>query len=77
MIVARPATIPVTIPTKDGLPNRIHSIMAQESAPRDAATCVTSIALDAVESAANAEPPLKPNHPTHSIHAPIIVITGL
>ena len=35
------------------------------------------MALDAVRSAARADPPLKPNHPTQSIEAPIIVNTGL
>ena len=76
-MVASPATIPVTIPTSDGFPNLIHSIIIHDNAPNDAAICVTKTAIDAVESAAKAEPPLKPNQPTHNMQAPIIVITGL
>ena len=37
VIVARPATIPVTIPTNEGFPKRIHSITAHDRAPKDAA----------------------------------------
>ncbi len=38
--------------------------------------CVTAIAMPAVPSAASADPALKPNQPTHSIAAPIMVRPG-
>ena len=77
VIVAKPATIPVTIPTRLGLPNFIHSIVNQTSDPVAAEMCVTNIAIPASPFAANALPALKPNHPTHSMEAPIIVMPGL
>ena len=39
--------------------------------------CVTKIAIPAFVPADRADPPLKPNQPTQSIDAPIIVKTGL
>jgi hypothetical protein len=50
---------------------------AQVSAPTEADTCVTTIAIPALPLAASALPPLKPNQPTHSIAAPAMVIPGL
>ena len=75
--VANPATIPVTIPIKDGLPNLFHSINIQTNAAVAAEICVTNIAIPAFPLAPNADPALNPNQPTQSIAAPIIVRTGL
>ena len=55
----------------------LPKIKIHEKAPIDAAIWVTKIAIEAVWSAAKAEPPLNPNHPTHNIDAPTIVSTGL
>lgn len=41
------------------------------SAPEQAARCVAMIAITARELAAPAEPPLKPNQPTHNRPVPI------
>ena len=46
-------------------------------APAAAEICVTSIAIAASPLAAKAEPPLKPNQPTQSIAAPVIVMVML
>ena len=70
-MVARPATIPVAIPTTVGLPVLTHSTVIQVKAPTAALICVTRIAIAALESAATALPPLKPNQPTQSIAAPM------
>ena len=77
VIVARPATIPVAIPTIVAFPDLNHSIAIHVSAPRAALICVTSIAIPALPSAATALPALNPNHPTQSIDAPIITIVLL
>ena len=69
--------MPVTMPTRLGLPNLIHSIAAQLSDAVAAAIWVTSIAMPALPSAARALPALNPNQPTHSIAAPIMVMPGL
>ena len=77
MIVPKPATIPVTIPNTEGFPCRNHSIVIHASEPQAAERCVTNIAMAALLSAATAEPALKPNHPTHSMPAPVTVIVRL
>ena len=77
VIEARPATMPVTAPTRLGLPYLIHSIAAQVSAPTAAETWVTAIAMPALPLAASALPPLKPNQPTQSMAAPAMVRPGL
>src|SRR5947209_17056075 len=77
VIVASPATQPVTSPTEVGLPSRTHSRPIQESAADEAARWVARIAEAAVAFAASALPPLKPNQPTHSMPAPAIVRPGL
>ena len=48
VIEVGPATMPVTAPTRLGLPYLIHSIPAQVSAPTAADTCVTAIAIAGV-----------------------------
>ena len=75
--MARPATIPVAIPTIVALPDLIHSIPIQVNAPTAALICVTSIAIPADPSAATALPALNPNQPTQSMEAPIITIVLL
>ena len=77
VMVPRPATIPVTAPSTDGLPNFSHSIIIQAIAPAEADMCVTNIAIPASPLAARAEPALKPNQPTHSIPAPVTVMVKL
>src|SRR6185437_13409114 len=77
VMVARPATQPVTMPTEVGLPTRSHSIAIQVSAAAEAAKCVARIADAAEALAARALPPLKPNQPTHSMPAPAMVMPGL
>src|SRR5512146_2965958 len=72
VIVPSPATMPVTMPSTLGLPNRSHSAVIQASAPVAAPRCVTRMAIAAELLAARALPPLKPNQPTHSIPAPRI-----
>ena len=74
---AKPAIQPVTAPTKEDLPNLTFSIMIQTIVAVAADMCVTKIAIPASPFAANALPPLKPNQPTHNIHAPIMVKPGL
>src|SRR5581483_7709063 len=71
VIVPRPATAPEIMPSTDGLPRVHHSRNIQVSAPADAARCVATIAKAARELAASAEPPLKPNQPTHNSPVPI------
>ena len=71
VIVARPAIAPVAIPTKLGFPNFIHSNTIQTKHAVDADIWVTAIAIPALPLAPSALPPLKPNHPTQSIAAPI------
>ena len=76
-MVARPAMVPVTVPIRLGLPKRTHSMTIQTSEAVAAEIWVTSIAMPALWSAARAEPALKPNQPTHSMAAPIMVMPGL
>src|SRR5215210_7230585 len=64
-----PATAPEIAPSTVGLPCRHHSAATQPS--------VATKALVASELAASALPALKPNHPTHSMHAPIKLSTRL
>src|SRR5579863_8923750 len=71
VIVPKPATAPEIMPSTDGLPRTHHSSAIQVSAPIDAARCVAVMANTARELAASAEPPLKPNQPTHSNPVPI------
>ena len=71
VIVPRPATAPEIMPSTDGLRRVDHSIAPHVSAPAQAARWVAVIAITARGLAASAEPPLKPNHPTHSIPVPI------
>ena len=74
---AKPAIVPVTIPTNDALPYLIFSQSAHVSDAVAAEICVTVNAIAAPPSAANCDPPLKPNQPTHNMAAPIITYPGL
>src|SRR6202043_1345599 len=65
------ATAPEIMPSTDGLRRIDHSIAPQVSAPAQAARWVAMIAITAREFAARADPPLKPNQPTHSSPVPI------
>src|SRR5215470_742055 len=71
VMVPRPATAPEIMPSTDGLRRVDHSIAAQTSAPAQAERWVATIAITARELAASAEPPLKPNQPTHNRPVPI------
>jgi hypothetical protein len=73
---ASPAIAPVTAPTMLGLPNFTHSMRIHTSAAVAAETWVTVMAMPASPPAVSALPALKPNHPTHSMQAPAIVIHG-
>src|ERR1700744_6788157 len=70
VMVPRPATAPEIMPSTDGLRRADHSMAPQVSAPEQAAKCVAMIAITAREFAASAEPPLKPNQPTHNKPVP-------
>src|ERR1700733_14518742 len=70
VIVPRPATAPEIMPSTDGLRRIDHSIAPQVSAPAQAARWVAMIAITAREFAARADPPLKPNQPTHNSPVP-------
>src|SRR5688572_9708167 len=73
VMATRPATAPEAIPSTLGLPWLNHSQIIQVNAAAAVAICVTAIAIPAVPFAATAEPALKPNQPTHSMPAPIMV----
>src|SRR6202171_1044416 len=70
VIVPNPATAPEIMPSTAGLRRIDHSIAPQVSAPAQAARWVAMIAITAREFAASAEPPLKPNQPTHNRPVP-------
>ena len=72
-MATRPATAPEITPRTLGLPLVAHSANIQASAAAAVANCVTAIAMPASPLAATALPALKPNQPTHSIDAPMIV----
>ncbi len=73
VIATRPATAPDAAPSIDGLPFSIHSANIQDSTAAAVATSVLMNARAAASPASSAEPALKPNQPTHSSDAPIIV----
>ena len=73
VIATSPATAPEAMPSTEGFLCSDHSRNIHASAAEAVARCVTSIAMPAEVFAASAEPALKPNQPTHSMHAPITV----
>jgi len=73
VIATRPATAPEARPSMPGFLRSIHSTTIQARAAAAAATWVFSMAAEATPSAAHSDPALKPNQPTHSRLAPIMV----
>src|SRR3954447_9146480 len=69
----RPATAPDAPPSIEGLPETRRSTPIQVSSPAAGATNVFIIAPAASPFASSADPALKPNQPTHSSPAPVIV----
>src|SRR6185437_13843771 len=76
VMVASPAMVPVTAPTRLGLPNEIHSIAIQTNVAVAAERWVVSIAMPASAFDVSALPALNPNQPTHRSEAPTITIQG-
>src|SRR3954469_13838745 len=72
----RPATQPERMPSNDGLPLTSHSANIHDSAAADVATNELIRAIGAPPVASRLDPALKPNQPTHSSEAPIMVITS-
>src|SRR5438876_8289775 len=70
VIATRPATAPEIAPRALGRPLRIHSTPAHPMAAAAATKWVATNALVASVPEPRALPALKPNHPTHSRHAP-------
>ena len=73
MTATSPATAPVTMPSSEGLPLAIHSTNIQASAAAAVATNELAIASTAPPEASRLEPALKPNQPTQSSEAPIML----
>src|SRR6202012_3971375 len=76
VMVARPAMVPVTAPTRLGLPNGTHSIAIHTRGAVAADSSVGSMARPASPLKASPLPALKPNQPTHKSDAPTITIQG-
>ena len=76
MTATRPATQPDSAPSSDGLPLKIHSANIHDSAAAAVATNELIMASAAPPFASRLEPALKPNQPTHSSEAPIMVMTS-
>src|ERR1700723_638253 len=77
VIATSPATAPEQTPRMLGFPLRPHSTNIQVSAAVAVAIWVTAIAMPALVPAVTADPALKPNQPTHSNEAPIMLRTRL
>src|SRR4051812_40519845 len=77
VITTSPATAPEIAPSTVGLPVLIHSANIQPSVAAAAAKCVLMNAALASPLDPTALPPLNPNHPTHSRHAPMTDSTTL
>ena len=75
-MATRPATAPEAPPSIDGLPLVIHSPNTHEMVAQAVASSVLMKASAATSPASSAEPALKPNQPTHSIDAPIMVMVS-
>src|SRR3982751_2512193 len=76
VMATRPATAPVAAPRSDGFLWMICSITAQETAAAAVATKVLMKATPVTPLASRFEPALKPNQPTHSSEAPIMVMVS-
>src|ERR1043165_6526114 len=77
VIATRPATAPDAAPSIDGLPLVVHSPSVHDNTAQAVARNVFMKASPANPFASSADPALKPNQPTHSSDAPIIVIGRL
>src|SRR6516225_9970838 len=77
VMATSPATSPEIAPSALARPFFSHSAALQPSAAAAAPKCVATNALEAKDPAASALPALKPNHPTHSKHAPMKLSTRL
>src|ERR1700674_4943463 len=77
VMATSPATAPEIAPSALARPFLIHSATLQLKAAAAAAKCVATNALVASGLDASALPALKPNHPTHSKHAPMKLRTKL
>ena len=73
VIATRPATAPVAAPSMLGLPFTSHSANIQPRTAAAVANCVLMRTSPTMPSTASSLPTLKPNQPTHSSEAPIIV----
>jgi hypothetical protein len=74
VMATRPDTAPEAAPSIDGLPLVIHSPRVQATVEAAVASRVLMKASAAMSPASSAEPALKPNQPTHSSEAPIMVM---
>ena len=77
VMATKPATAPDSAPSIDTLPRATNSIKAHASTAAAVATKVFMKASAATPLASRLDPTLKPNQPTHSSDAPIMVITRL
>src|SRR6266403_1616611 len=77
VMATSPATAPEIAPRALARPFFSHSAALQLSAAAAAPKCVATNALLARPPEDNALPALKPNHPTHSKHAPMKLNTML
>ncbi|MNY82409.1 hypothetical protein D3C86_2244830 [compost metagenome] len=60
----------------EGLPLAIHSPKTHDTVAQAVASSVLTKASAAMSPASRAEPALKPNQPTHSSEAPIMVMVS-
>ena len=77
VMATRPATAPEAAPSIEALPRVTASPKHQDTVAAPVATSVLMKASAATGFAPSAEPALKPNQPTHSSEAPIIVAVRL
>src|SRR3970282_1845030 len=73
VIATRPATAPEAAPSAEALPRAMDSASSQDRTAAAVATMVLRNAAAATPVASRLEPALKPNQPTQSRHAPIMV----
>ena len=76
VMATRPATTPDAAPSSDGLPCTTCSMIAHIAPAAAVATMVLMKASEANLLASRLEPALKPNQPTQSSEAPIIVMVS-
>ena len=76
MTATTPAIAPDAMPSSEGLPFTAHSTNSQEIVAAAVATMVLTKASAVVPVDSRLEPALKPNQPTHSSDAPIMVMVS-